>query len=107
MGDEYEQLKKCFDLEKIKNSNLMSEITNIKEKLDDNNVEVENPITYIKTKENIQGIYILSTHSTMVNWGLMFCKIIGSIVFSFVPIYSQLLKELFLSQPVPLHISCF
>jgi hypothetical protein len=37
MGDEYEQLKKCFDIEKIKNSNLMNEINTIKEKLTDNN----------------------------------------------------------------------
>ena len=46
-------------------------------------------------------------HLTMVIWGLMFCKIIGVIICSFVPIYSQLLKDFFVSQLVPLQIPCF
>jgi len=55
MGDEYEQLKKCFDLEKIKNSNLMNEINTIKERLTDDS---PNNITKNKqkvTKENYIG----------------------------------------------------
>ena len=55
MGDEYEQLKKCFDLEKIKNSNLMNEINTIKERLTD---DIPNNITKNKqkvTKENYIG----------------------------------------------------
>ena len=43
----------------------------------------------------------------MINWELMFSKIFGIVVRSFLPIYSQFLKDLFFSQPVPLHIPCF
>ena len=56
MGDEYEQLQKCFDVEKIKNSRLMNEINNIKEKLSDDSPEFSSISE--KTKENQSGIYL-------------------------------------------------
>ena len=43
----------------------------------------------------------------MVNWEVIVCKIISVIVCFFLPIYSQFIKYLFVSQPVPLHIPCF
>jgi hypothetical protein len=57
MGDEYEQLKKCFDIEKQKNSNLMKEINNLKDKLSNDNSEFSRISE--KTKENQSGyLYI-------------------------------------------------
>ncbi len=41
MGDEYEELKKCFDIEKLKNNNLINEINNLKEKLSDDNFNLK------------------------------------------------------------------
>ena len=56
MGDEYEQLKKCFDLEKIKNSQYMNEINNLKENLSDYNSEFSRISE--KTIENQSRIYL-------------------------------------------------
>jgi len=58
MGDEYEQLKKCFDLEKLKNYNLMNEINNLKDKLSDDNDNSEFSRISEKTKENQSGNFI-------------------------------------------------
>ena len=52
-------------------------------------------------------MYIPRKHLTILNWGVIFCKIICVVVYSFGPIYSQFFKDLFVSQLVPLHISCF
>jgi hypothetical protein len=56
MGEEYEQLKKCFDMEKIKNSNLINEIKTIKEKLSDDNPFIKNYKKDIKTKKDKEKI---------------------------------------------------
>lgn len=58
MCEEYEQLKKCFDLEKIKNSKLMSEINNLKEKLSSNENSEFSRISE-QTKENQSSIKYL------------------------------------------------
>ena len=52
-------------------------------------------------------MYILRTHLTMVNWGVMFCKANIFILPYFLPIDYCLLKYLFVSKPVPLHIPFF
>ena len=52
-------------------------------------------------------MYIPRYRLRMVDWRMMFCKIISVIVLPAVPIYSKLLKHLLVSQPVPFHIPCF
>ena len=46
-------------------------------------------------------------HLTMVNWGVIFSKIISVFVCYFFLIYSQFIKKCFVSQPVPFHIPRF
>ena len=46
-------------------------------------------------------MYIAKAHLTMLNWGVMFCKIISVIVCSIVLIYAQLTQHIFVSQLVP------
>ena len=52
-------------------------------------------------------MYIPRSHLTMVNWRVVFCKIISVIVCPYVPIYSKLIKHLLVSQTVPFHIPFF